>query len=74
MWISYEEMKRDLTGAIVKIATFLSIEVTAAQLQLTIEACSFETMKRVAAEEDAKKLDRGELTKPNHIRQGKIDR
>lgn len=72
MWISFEEMKRDLTGAIAKIAAFLGIEVTATQLQLTTETCSFETMKRVAAEEDAKKLDKGEPTKPNHIRQGKI--
>ncbi len=72
LWISYEELKADLLGAIRRVSEFASINVNEQELLLTLDACSFETMKRVAAEEDAIKLSRGELVKPNHIREGKV--
>ncbi len=70
LWISYEEMKADLLGSIRRVAEFLKISVSEKELFFTLEACTFETMKRVAAEEDAAKLARGATIKPNHIRQG----
>lgn len=73
LWISYEEMKADLPGSIRRVADFMGgVRMNELELSLTLEACSFETMKRVAAEEDAVKLSRNESVKPNHIRHGQV--
>jgi len=70
MWISYEELKQDLPGSIAKVAKFCNIEATPGQIQTTVEASTFSSMKKVTAEEDAKKLASGKQVKKNHIRQG----
>ncbi len=55
-----------------RVADFIGICASEHELSLTSEACSFDTMRRVAAEEDANKLSKGEIVKPKHIRQGKV--
>lgn len=70
MWISYEEMKYDLPGSIEKIAKFCGIETTPEIIAAVTEASSFGTMKKSAAEVDAKKIAAGQQVKKNHIRQG----
>jgi hypothetical protein len=71
MWVAYEDLNGDLAAGVPKIASFCGIDASAAVVDAVIEGATFNKMKATSADVDAKKEEKGEKVKKNHIRKGK---
>lgn len=65
LWLQYEDMKKDLKGAISEIAEFLDLEKTDEEIEKVTDRCTFNNMK---AEYDKRS---GGDPKKSHLRSGK---
>jgi hypothetical protein len=52
LFLTYEQMRADLPGAVDKIAKLMGVELTAAERAAVIEQCTFEHMKKIGAKFD----------------------
>ena len=52
LWVSFEELRRDLIGAVKRIATHISIDITDELAQKVAEASTFTSMKKQFEEMD----------------------
>jgi len=73
LWISFEDMKRDLRKSIERVGAFIFDEAPSSDLVDAVHDCStFEAMKATAAKMDEMKRSKGERVKEAHIRKGKV--
>ena len=72
LWMSYEDLIIRPKELIRQIAEFIQVEPTLKVVEGVLEASKFESMKQIAAEEDAKMvaIGKADQVKKNHIRQG----
>jgi hypothetical protein len=87
LFLTYEQMRADLPGAVDKIAKLMGVELTAAERAAVIEQCTFAHMKKIGAKFDpagppwarskGSMIRRGERGKSNELLssadQGRID-
>jgi hypothetical protein len=52
MFLTYEQMRADLPGAVDKIAKLMGVDLTADERAAVIEQCTFEHMKKIGAKFD----------------------
>eukprot|EP00928_Gymnodinium_smaydae_P099829 TRINITY_DN9639_c0_g5_i1.p1 TRINITY_DN9639_c0_g5~~TRINITY_DN9639_c0_g5_i1.p1 ORF type:complete len:378 (-),score=57.47 TRINITY_DN9639_c0_g5_i1:124-1257(-) len=70
LFISFEEMKEDLPGAIRRIADFCNIPCDDALVQRVADASGFKAMRKQFEAEAAERIKSGKRVKVNHIREG----
>ena len=65
LWLQYEDMKKDLKGAVKSVAEFLDLQRTDEEIEKITDRCTFNSMK---AEDDKRS---GGDPKKSHLRSGK---
>ncbi len=71
LWIAFEDFKTDPEAVIRNVASFIGGSISEEVIQLTIDASSFDKMKKTADSINAEKKAKGIQFKKNHIREGK---
>uniref|UniRef100_A0A7S4KMC9 Sulfotransferase domain-containing protein n=1 Tax=Paramoeba aestuarina TaxID=180227 RepID=A0A7S4KMC9_9EUKA len=72
LWVTFEDLKKDLRGQIRRLAKFLEFEETDELIDLVYSGSTFEAMKAQSEKVNAEKEKKGEEIKKNHIRKGKV--
>ncbi|KAL6068620.1 Sulfotransferase [Balamuthia mandrillaris] len=71
LWVTYEDLQKDLAGEVARIAKFICVDATPEVLESVVAGSSFSAMKAQFEEQEKQAEVRGEQVKKNHIRQGK---
>lgn len=74
LFLSYEEMKKDLRNSIIKVAKFMEKEIPEEKMELLLDHLSFDNMKKNSAcnMESILKLKNNEVESDQFIRKGEI--
>merc|ERR1712048_469935 len=73
LWVTFEDLKRDLAGEIARVSAFLGLPPRSPEEMAAIVArCDFATMKKEADVRDSQALKEGRRIKKGHFRQGKV--
>lgn len=70
LFLTYEEMKRDLPGSVRRIATLMGVTLSEAELASVVQQAGFEHMKSIADRFDLGGLFRGHRAAGRMIRRG----
>jgi len=68
--VTFEEFKADPWAVVQKVADFIQCGASEEVIQKTVEASSFDQMKKNHEENTKEKIKEGKPHKVNHIRQG----
>nr|XP_006819846.1 PREDICTED: sulfotransferase 1C2-like [Saccoglossus kowalevskii] len=72
MFVTYEQMKKDLAGIVSQVARFLDISLEEDKIEVIADKCTFQNMKKDAPRKhllDAFKVD---LSQSPFVRKGKV--
>ena len=73
LWVTFEDLKRDLAGEIARVSAFLGLPPRSPEEMAAIVArCDFAAMKKEADVRDSQALKEGRRIKKGHFRQGKV--
>jgi hypothetical protein len=71
LWVHFEEMKVDLRAQVARVASFLGLERSNAELDAVASRCTFEAMRDEAEARDASAARAGGHVKKKHFREGR---